>query len=451
MQRLSLKVARMALAALFIAISAAAAADGGGQPPLSLKEARAIALGNSPALRSAAEQLRAARNSVATERSAWFPQVSADATSVRADEGGTHVEHNGVEQQLNSYVTAGALNTSTLLDRSAAGIKVTQLISDFGKTGSRVDSAKAASAAAWQTLANQRADVLLNVTEAYFRTLQAQATERVARKTVEDRQLELEKIALLTKAQAKSELDSSFASVALEQSKVLLLKARNDLEAQRAQLAFAMGLKADVMSARSLVEDEALPAPTQTSVSDVIETAEKIRPELAAQRALYDAARSTAAAEKAENYPTLSMLAAAGKTFSGDERLPDHYAAVGLNLSVPIFAGGYYRSKEAAAEHRANAALDRLSDLQNSIERDARIAWLNLQAGSQALTASERLRSYAEKSLELAQSRYDLGLSSIVELDRAELNEIDAQIQNIRARYDYQIDLARLAYQSGVL
>lgn len=451
MKRFSVRVARVALAALFFSVGAAARADDGGQPPLSLQEARAIALGNSPSLRSANEQLRAARNSIATARSAWFPQVSADATSVRADEGGTHVERNGIDQQLNSYITAGALNTSTLLDRNAAGIKVTQLISDFGKTGSRVDSAKANYAAARQSLADQRAAVLLNVTETYFRTLQAQATERVARKTVEDRQLELEKISLLTKAQAKSELDTSFATVALEQSKVLLLQSENDLEAQRAQLAFTMGLKAEVMAARPLVEDEKLPTPTQTSITDVIESAERSRPEVAAQKALYDAARSTADAEKAESYPTLSLLAATGKTFSGDERLPDHYAAVGLNVSVPIFAGGYYQSKQAAAEHRANATLDRLSDLQNSIERDARIAWLNLQAGSQALVASERLRNYAEKSLELAQSRYDLGLSSIVELNRAELNEIDAQIQNIRARYEYQIDLARVAYQSGVM
>jgi outer membrane protein len=395
--------------------------------------------------------LEAARHVIGATRSAYFPQIAADATSVRTDAGGTHVERNGVEQQLGSYITAGALNTSTLLDRDAAGIKVTQLISDFGKTGNRVDSAKAAYAAAQQQCAGVRASILLNVIEAYFKTLQAQATQRVAQKTVEDRRLELDKISLLTKAQAKSELDSSFAAVALEQSKVLLLKARNDLQAQRAQLAFAMGLKEDAVAAWRLSENETLPAAIAGDVSNVIAAAEKARPELARQRALYDAARSTAEAEKASDYPTLNMLAAAGKTFSGDDRLPDRYAAVGLNINMPIFAGGYYRSKQAEAEYRADAALDDLSDLQNSIERDVRVAWLNLQAGSQALAASERLRNYAEESLDLAQSRYNLGLSSIIELNRAELNAVDAQIQNIRARYEYQIDLARLAYQSGSL
>jgi outer membrane protein len=210
-------------------------------------------------------------------------------------------------------------------------------------------------------------------------------------------------------------------------------------------------LKEDAVAAWRLSENETLPATAAGDVSNVIAAAEKARPELARQRALYDAARSTAEAEKASDYPTLNMLAAAGKTFSGDDRLPDRYAAVGLNINMPIFAGGYYRSKQAEAEYRADAALDDLSDLQNSIERDVRVAWLNLQAGSQALAASERLRNYAEESLDLAQSRYNLGLSSIIELNRAELNAVDAQIQNIRARYEYQIDLARLAYQSGSL
>lgn len=418
---------------------------------LSLQDARQLALENSPVLRSAGDQLEAARGSIGAARAAYFPQVSADATTVRADEGGTHIERNGVEQQLNSYVTAGSLNTSTLLDRDAAGIRVSQLLSDFGKTGNRVASARAGYAAARQQLAGRRADVLLNVTEAYFKTLQAQATETVARKTVEDRQLEQEKIALLTRAQAKSELDDSFATVALEQGKVLLLQAQNDLQAQRAQLAFAMGLKADAVESWQLVDGERLNAATPSTLADAMTRAAQSRPELARQRALYDAERSAARAEAAGAYPTVNMLAAAGKTFSGDDRLPDRYAAIGVNISVPLFAGGYYQSRQAQAEHRADAALDDLNELQNSIERDARVAWLNLQAGAQALAVSKRLRSYAEKSLDLAQSRYNLGLSSIVELNRAELNAADAQIQNIRARYEYQIDLARLAYQSGTL
>ena len=52
-------------------------------------------------------------------------------------------------------------------------------------------------------------------------------------------------------------------------------------------------------------------------------------------------------------------------------------------------------------------------------------------------------------ALDLAQTRYKLGLSSIVELSQAQLQQTDAQIGNSTARYDYLVALAQLKYQIG--
>ena len=60
-----------------------------------------------------------------------------------------------------------------------------------------------------------------------------------------------------------------------------------------------------------------------------------------------------------------------------------------------------------------------------------------------------RLLDQANRSLRLAQSRYDLGLGSIVELNQAQLNKTSAEITNAGARYEYQIQRAVLEYQSG--
>lgn len=54
-------------------------------------------------------------------------------------------------------------------------------------------------------------------------------------------------------------------------------------------------------------------------------------------------------------------------------------------------------------------------------------------------------------ALNLAQGRYKLGLSSIVELSDAQLNLTSAQIANTDAKYDFQIQSAVLAYQMGEL
>ena len=54
-------------------------------------------------------------------------------------------------------------------------------------------------------------------------------------------------------------------------------------------------------------------------------------------------------------------------------------------------------------------------------------------------------------SLSLAQGRYDLGLSSIVELTQAQLNLTEAEIESLSAKYDYQSQHAALQYTLGAL
>jgi hypothetical protein len=59
--------------------------------------------------------------------------------------------------------------------------------------------------------------------------------------------------------------------------------------------------------------------------------------------------------------------------------------------------------------------------------------------------------SQATESLDLAKTSYDLDLSSIVELNQAQLNMTEAQIENARARYEYQIRYAVLQHNIGAL
>jgi outer membrane protein len=50
----------------------------------------------------------------------------------------------------------------------------------------------------------------------------------------------------------------------------------------------------------------------------------------------------------------------------------------------------------------------------------------------------------------LAQTRYKLGLSSIVELSQAQLQQTSAEIENTNATYQYRLSLSTLNYETGV-
>jgi outer membrane protein len=80
-----------------------------------------------------------------------------------------------------------------------------------------------------------------------------------------------------------------------------------------------------------------------------------------------------------------------------------------------------------------------------------RVAWLKANTAYQRLDLTAQLLQQAAQALDLAQARYDIGLSSIVELSQAQLNRTAAEIANVSARYDYQIQRAILDYQTGTL
>jgi outer membrane protein TolC len=61
------------------------------------------------------------------------------------------------------------------------------------------------------------------------------------------------------------------------------------------------------------------------------------------------------------------------------------------------------------------------------------------------VTVSEQLLAQANQALDLAETRYKLGLSSIVELSQAQLQQTQGEIGNAQAGYAYRLALSVLA------
>ena len=91
----------------------------------------------------------------------------------------------------------------------------------------------------------------------------------------------------------------------------------------------------------------------------------------------------------------------------------------------------------------------KLQDMEDNLARDVRNSWLDTQKAYARLTVTQQLREQANLALELAQARYKLGLSSIVEFSQAELQKTDADLQDTDAKYQYRLTQILLAYQMG--
>jgi len=118
-------------------------------------------------------------------------------------------------------------------------------------------------------------------------------------------------------------------------------------------------------------------------------------------------------------------------------------------MNIPIFNGFLYSAQAKEATIRAQAASEQSRDLRDRIVRDVRTAWLATNSAYQRLSVTEELLKEANLGLSLAETRYRLGLSSIVELSQAQFQQTDAAIGNTNAQYQYRLSLSTLNYQIG--
>lgn len=402
---------------------------------LSLADAEKIAVQNHPQLQIAEHRAAFAKAQVQEAQSAYYPQVNGALT--------------GVVAETDSRIAAGFLNNPLVFDRFSTGATVNQLVTDFGRTQALVRSYSEHARAQQASVITSRADVLLQVHEAYFGSLKSQALLTVAQETVKDRQLITDQITLMQENKLKSGLDVAFANVDLAQAQLLLIQAQNDVQASYAQLSAALGYREPRVFQLS---ENQVPPPPPADFVQVLQEAFQSRPELVGQRFEVNSAHNFAVAERDLWFPTLGAAGAAGVTPSHEDAFNgSRYAAAGFNLSIPIFNGHLFGSLRTQANEQYRAQQQFLRDLEDRIARDVRTAWLNANSAFQRLAVTEQLLNEAKLAEDLAASRYRMGLSSIIELSQAQLNLTQAELQQASAKYDYQARVSELQYQQGLL
>jgi outer membrane protein len=401
--------------------------------PLTRKQAEALALKNNPQITVGKLRALEAAQYVRQQRSALLPTAYLSLTGVDASDG--------------ARIAAGALNNPIIYPRAATGATVSQLITDFGRTTNLVSSAKSAAKAEDENSAANTAQIIMAVDQAFYSALETRALLEVAQQTVDARQLIVDQVSALTQAKLKSELDLSFANVDLARAKLLQLEARNNAEASLAVLSAILGYP-DQQNF-GLVETSREPEQPEPDVTPLILAAMQHRPEVLALQDQLDAAERFGHAEHDLRKPTVSALGVIGVAPVRNENLPNWYGAVGVNVNIPVFNGFLYNARAKTADLQTEVARQKLMDQRNNIARDVRTSWQDSQRAFEKLTVTKQLREQANLGLNLAQSRYNLGLGSIVELGQAELQKTEADIADTDAQYQYRLTRLELAYTTG--
>jgi outer membrane protein len=404
-----------------------------GAKTLTLAEAEAIALKNNPQISVGRLEALVAQQNVRVARSAFFPTATLNVTAVAAQQG--------------SRIAAGFLTNPVLYDRAAAGVNVSALLTDFGRTANLTGSAEERAKAEDQNSAATRAQILLAADQAFYSTLEAQALMRVAQETQESRGLVAKKVSAMTDAKLKSDLDLSFANVDFSRAKLQVLEAEDSLQSSLATLSAILGYPD--LQQFELVDDQAPVTVPPSDVAPLIAEGLKQRPEVSALQHDLAAAQKFGHAEHDLSRPTVSALGTVGLAPVRANQIESWYGAAGVNISVPVFDGFQFDARAKAADFEAEASRQRLMNLQNNVARDVRISWQSSRNAYERLDVTKQLSDQANFALRLAQSRYNLGLSSIVEFTQAELDKTEADITDTDARYQYRLSQIVLDFTVG--
>jgi outer membrane protein len=435
------RTAALGIALVLASGSAVAAATPPGRrqapPVLTLAQAQAIALQRHPDVRRSDFDVAAAQQAVNIAKAPYAPQVNGTAVTALTAPG----------MRISAY---GGINDPTVIQRGALGIGVSQYISDFGRTGDRVRAAELDLQGQAAARNASRDLVLLNVTEAYYEVLRANALLVVAEQTQAERRTLLRQVTAPQHAGLRSTLDVAIAARDLSEADQLVLQGRNGRDDAWARLAEAMGSSREI--AYTLQNPQTLPA-LPSSVDSLLDTAYRTNPTLANLQAKFGAAQSRAAAAKQMRAPTVYGYGYAGLTPLRAENQPirPSYEAFGVALNVPIFSGGALKAERKQAADAAMAAAAAVEAQRNTLTRDVRIAYDGVQTAHGNIGVTEHLLSTARSALTLMRARYRIGLNSMVDVSEAELSELQAAMARTNATYDYIVKDAALSYAAGII
>jgi len=401
-------------------------------------DAERIALKNNPRI-TASRLLALAAGQVTREtRSGELPQISVAITAEKAEDG--------------SRIGAESLTDSRLYTHAGTGGSLSQLITDFGHTRDLVATSKLRQRAQDQTALATEQDVLLATDQAFYRLLNAQSLLDVAKATVAARGDVQNLTSALTKSALKSDLDLNIASADLSQSQLMELDAENGVASASAAVAAVLAAPADTVYL-AVEDSDGTPPPPPDRSAAINASAQTQRPDLQALRSNAAADQKFAAAQKLQYLPTVSALATGGITPVAPDGVfvPNWYAAAGVSLTLPLFTGFRIDAQAQEARLREKAAEKQAQELSDTIGRDVRVAVLNAQTAFRRIGVADQFRKQTAQALALAQTRYKLGLSSIVELSQAQLQSTQAAVAAVNARYDYLLALRSLDYARGQL
>lgn len=195
-------------------------------------------------------------------------------------------------------------------------------------------------------------------------------------------------------------------------------------------------------------------APDPPSVEAWLETARTHSPLLRYYQVGIDVAEDEILKARSLHLPTLDLQGSYARRNNISDYIRSQtteWYALGLQLTVPIFSGGYTVAKTREAMERRNQSAEdyrrAVTDVTEKI-LDAfhgmEASWAKIESLNQAVRANETAVVSTRKA-------FEAGLRSIVDVLNAQSRLYQARADHVRARHEHVLNLVALHFYAGIL
>ena len=421
------------------------------------------ALRNDPVIRQADANRLAAREARPQAWSAVLPQLNATA-------GVTRDHNSGFQDQINEVVNPSnpsgppvlvVLPESAVSDTTTRqwAVNLRQNVFSWAnwmtlkEAGREVAQAEATYQAAQQQL-------ILRVAQAYFNVLAAEdgleanqtAFEAFSRQHDQaDKRFEVGLIAITDVQEAKAARDTAAAAV---------IAAKRALALTEDQLQEITGQKYDHLAKPGTDMPLTNPAPADESRWVQVSLDQYLA--LISSRLAAEIARDNVRSAIGGHLPSRALVAGrsfqrqnADDVFAGfpfsDVNSKFNDRQIGLQLTVPLFSGGFTQSKVRETEYRWIAAQEGVVQSSRATERQARDAYLGVISGIARVQALRQALESSATALKATEAGYEVGTRTAVDVLNARKTLVQAQTDYSGSRYDYIVSVLQLRLAAGDL
>ncbi len=439
------------IVALVAATCSVAAAQQLAQPILTFKEAVRIGLENNLNLNQQENLLVATKVDKTSGFLSMGPTVSISGNTGRNDGNSFNPQEGKVINGVLDF-TSASINASMPLFRGL------NALNSYKRTVSLYE-------AQLQNVNRTRQDVIRYIAQQYLTCLLGRSLVVINEKNLETQQQQHEQIQAQVDAGARAEVDLKNQEYQVKNAHLLLLRARNTLRNNKAELAQVLQL--DPATAFDLQEPgwavETTGVPDGVTLAALYAIGAEKRSDLKQAHFSEEAAKFGYQATKGDFFPNINLFASYGSAYNyvhgiaGNRGFEQQFTSdntqltYGISFRIPVYSAFQIRSNTVSARVQYENARLSSENLSLAVKSDILLAYQNLQDAQASFEAAEAQLEAGRISNSLERERYLLGISDIVALTQANQVLTQAEVDMESARYTLMFRKLLVDYATGAL